>query len=56
MPDWLTRLRDLVWTAVAAAVLAGLSVVSALVAPERPSQALSLGLAGITMALLATRE
>ena len=56
MPDWLTRLRDLVWTAVGAAVLAGLSVVSALIAPERLSQALTLGLAGVTLVLLATRE
>jgi hypothetical protein len=55
MPDWMTRLRDLVWPAVAAVVFAALSVGSALWAAERPIQALSLGLAGITMALLATR-
>jgi hypothetical protein len=56
MPDWLTRLRELVWPAVAAAVLAVASVGTALISPERSIQAISLGLAGITMALLATRE
>jgi len=55
MPDWLTRLRDLVWPAVGAVVLAGLSVVTSLFAPERLSLTLSLALAGITMGLLATR-
>lgn len=56
MPDWFSRLRDLVWPAVIAAVLAGASVIAALSAPERPVVALSLGLAGVTMGLLATRE
>lgn len=56
MPDWFSRLRDLVWPAVFAAVLAGASVIAAISAPERPVLGISLGLAGVTMGLLATRE
>lgn len=56
MPDWFTRLRDVVWPAVISAVLAGLSVIAAFSASERPVVAVSLGLAAITMAVLATRE
>jgi hypothetical protein len=56
MPDWFSRLRDLVWPAVLAAVLAGASVIAAFLASERPVLALSLGLAAVTMGLLATRE
>lgn len=55
MQKLLARLRDVVWPAVLAAVLAPLAVVVALVAPEMVSLTLSLGLAGVTMALLATR-
>ena len=55
MPDLMTRLRELVWPAVIAAVLAGLSVITAFLAPGSLSKAVSLGLAGITMALLASR-
>lgn len=55
MPDWTGRLRDLVWPAVIAVVLAVTSVGVAFFAPERGIEALSLGLAGITMALLAQR-
>jgi hypothetical protein len=56
MPNWLFRLRDVVWASVGAVVLAGLSIISALSAPERPVLAISLGLAAVTMGLLATRE
>lgn len=55
MPDWMSRLRDVVWPAVAATVLAGLSVLAALTASETPVLAVSLGLAAVTSALLATR-
>ena len=56
MPNWITRLQELVWPAVLAVVLTVLAVGTAILAPERLSQALSLGLAGVTMALLAIRE
>ena len=56
MPDWMTRLREMVWPAVLAVVFTVLSLGTVVLAPERLSQALSLGLAGVTMALLAIRE
>lgn len=56
MPDWMTRLREMVWPAVLAVVFTALALGTAFLAPERLSQALSLGLAGVTMALLAIRE
>jgi multisubunit Na+/H+ antiporter MnhG subunit len=55
MPDWYTRLRELVWPAVLAAGLAVLSVGYAFIGPGSLSETLSLGLAGITLALLASR-
>ena len=55
MPTWLNRLKDMVWPAILAVVFLTLSLGIAFLAPERGSQAISLGLAGITMALLATR-
>jgi hypothetical protein len=56
MPLWLVRLRDVVWTAVSAVALAIASIAAAVGTPERPVLALSLGLAGVTMGLLATRD
>jgi len=56
MPNWFSRLRDLVWPAVLAAVLAGASVIAAFSSSETPVLAVSLGLAAVTMGLLATRE
>jgi multisubunit Na+/H+ antiporter MnhG subunit len=56
MPNWYTRLRELVWPAVLAAGFAVLSVGTAFLGSENLSKTLALGLAGITMALLATRE
>lgn len=55
MENLFARLRDVVWPAVFAAVLAPAAVVVAILAPEMVSLTLSLGLAGVTMALLATR-
>jgi len=51
----LARLRGLVWPAVIAAVLAPVSILTAILAPDAISLALSLGLAAVTMALLASR-
>jgi hypothetical protein len=56
MPDWFTRLRDLVWTSLGAVVCLGFSLLVALFSPERLSLTLSLGLAGVTLGLLAQRE
>mgnify|MGYP003340457063 CR=1 len=56
MPDWFNRLRDLVWPAIAAVVFLGLSLLVALFAPERLSLTVSLGMAGVTLGLLAQRE
>lgn len=52
MLDW----NNLVWPAVAAAVLSGMAVAIAFLRPERGSVILSLGLAGVSMALLAQRQ
>lgn len=56
MPDWLNRLRDLVWPAVLAVVFMAASLVMVFLDPESLSKALTLGIAGVTMALLAIRE
>jgi len=53
MPNWITRLQELVWPAVLAVVFAVLSVGVAFSSPESLSKVVSLGMAGITMALLA---
>jgi hypothetical protein len=55
MPNWITRLQELVWPAVMATVFTVLSVGTAFLAPGSLSKVVSLGLAGITMALLAQR-
>jgi hypothetical protein len=55
MPKWITRLQELVWPAVLAVVFAVLSVGVAFSSPESLSKVVSLGMAGITMALLAQR-
>jgi hypothetical protein len=55
MPNWITRLQELVWPAVLAVVFAVLSVGVAFSSPESLSKVVSLGMAGITMALLAQR-
>jgi hypothetical protein len=55
MPDWLTRVRDLVWSAVLAAALAVAGIAVALTS-ENSSLAVSLGLAGITFSFLAARS
>lgn len=48
-------LRDLVWPAVIATVLAGVAVVLAVLDPAHPTVPVVLGLASITSALLAPR-
>ena len=55
MQNLFARLRDVVWPAVLAALLAPAAIIVAIAAPEMVSLTLSLGLAGVTMALLATR-
>jgi hypothetical protein len=55
MPTLWYRLKELVWPAVLALVFAVLSVGVALISPESLSKVVSLGMAGITMALLAQR-
>jgi hypothetical protein len=55
MPTFWYRLRELVWPAVMATVFTVLSVGTAFISPESLSKVVSLGLAGITMALLAQR-
>jgi len=55
MPDLFSRLRDLVWPAVGATVFTVLALIMAFLSPERPVQALTLALAGVTMGLLAQR-
>jgi hypothetical protein len=55
MQKFLAQLQDIVWPAVFAAVLAPACIITAFLAPETPILAVSLGLAGITMGLLATR-
>jgi hypothetical protein len=55
MPNWITRLQELVWPAVMATVFTVLSVGTAFLAPDSLSKVVSFGLAGITMALLAQR-
>lgn len=55
MPNWITRLQELVWPAVLAVGFAVLSVGVAFSSPESLSKVVSLGMAGITMALLAQR-
>lgn len=56
MPDWLTRLRDMVWPAVLSAVLVTLNVILALWGTESLVLGISLGSGAIAMAILATRE
>jgi len=55
MPNWLNRFKDMVWPAILAVLFLTLSIGTAFLTPEKGSQAVSLGLAGVTMALLATR-
>jgi len=56
MADWLNRLRDVVWPAVLAVVFLLASLVTVFLDPESLSKGITLGLAGVTMALLAIRE
>ena len=49
-------LRDLVWPAVVATVLAAVAVLLAVLDPAHPTVPTVLGLASVTSALLATRS
>jgi len=51
----LARLRELIWPAVLAAVFAVASILVGIFLPNAISAAVSLGLAAVTMALLANR-
>ena len=55
MPSWLIRLRDIVWPAVLAVVLAVLAILIAIIFPQALAAVLALGISSITMALLAQR-
>lgn len=55
MPNWFSRLRDMVWPAIGAVFFLGVSVLVAIFAPERLSLTVSLALAGVTLGLLAQR-
>lgn len=56
MRDLVSLLRDLVWPAVIAVLLGVATVTVALVAPDRLSLVLGLGLTAVTSALLAARS
>jgi len=55
MRKLLKTLSQVIWPAVIAVVLAPLSVMAALVAPGNLTVSISLGIASVTMALLAQR-
>jgi hypothetical protein len=55
MPNWLMRLREVVWVSVIAAVLAILAIIVAITLPAKIILVLGLGSAAITFALLAQR-
>ena len=54
--NWRSRLRDVVWTSVAAVTLAFAAVVTAVADSTNLSLSITLGLAGVTAALLGDRE
>jgi 2-methylcitrate dehydratase PrpD len=54
--NWRSRLRDVVWTSVAAVALAFAAVVTAVADSTNISLTLALGLAGVVSALLGDRE
>lgn len=56
MDSLFLRLRNLVWPAVFAAVLAGFGVLTAIVSPEKDTLVLAFGLASIASSLLAIRD
>jgi len=54
-PDWVSRLRDVVWTAVVATAAGAMSVVAA-AAGASTELVVSLGLYGIILAILAPKQ
>jgi hypothetical protein len=55
MPNWLIRLREVVWVAVIAAALGILAILVALIFPAKIILVLGIGSAAITFALLSQR-
>jgi hypothetical protein len=55
MPNWLIRLREVVWVAVIAAVFAILAVIIAIFFPAKLVMVFGFGFASITFAILAQR-
>jgi hypothetical protein len=51
----IARLRELIWPAIFAVILAPLAILVAIIAPGAIALTFSLGLAAITMAILANR-
>jgi hypothetical protein len=54
-PDWVSRLRDVVWTAVVATAAGAMSVAAA-AAGASTELVVSLGLYGIILAILAPKQ
>jgi hypothetical protein len=54
-PDWVSRLRDVVWTAVVATAAGAMSVAAA-AAGASTELVMSLGLYGIILAILAPKQ
>ena len=54
-PDWVSRLGDVVWTAVIATTVGALSIVAA-VADADLELIISLGLYGVILAVLAPKQ
>jgi hypothetical protein len=55
MPMWLIQLRDIVWPAVGAVVLAVIGIVCAIAAPSALALPVAFGLGSVSLALLAQR-
>jgi hypothetical protein len=55
MPLWFLRLRDIVWPAVIAGVLAVVDIIVAIASPTNLGLILALGLSAVVSALLAQR-
>jgi hypothetical protein len=55
MSPWIIRLKDIIWPAVIAGVLAVTCIAVALIAPTNLGAIIALGLSAVTFALLAQR-
>jgi len=54
MPSWFSRMRNLVWTAIAAVVMGAMSVTTAVFGASA-EVSISLGIFGVTLAVLTPR-